>query len=77
MTYSSEIISLEEHLKTYKIMNNTIFPDKESSFYSIYIVSEGNLEELLKVLDHSKLKRETLISVASNRTNYTVVAAKP
>lgn len=55
----------------------TIFPDKESTFYSIYIVSESDLEELLNVLDHIKLKRETLISVASNRTNYTIVAAKP
>lgn len=56
---------------------NTIIPDIASTFYSIYIVSEGNLGELLSILDHIKLKRETLISVASNRTNYTIVAAKP
>lgn len=56
---------------------NTVIPDVESVFYSIYIVSEGNPRELLDILDNIKLKREILISVASNRTNYTIVAAKP
>lgn len=56
---------------------NTVIPDVESVFYSIYIVSEENPRELLDILDNIKLKREILISVASNRTNYTIVAAKP
>lgn len=58
-------------------MKRRIFPSEESTFYSVYSVSEDRQSELLDTLDHIKLKGEILISVASNRSWYTIVAAKP
>ena len=56
---------------------DSIFPIRESAFHSIYQVSGSNPSDLLKTLDHIKLKGETPILMSEAGQWYTIVASKP
>lgn len=51
-----------------------LYPEEESAFHAIYEADHSG--NLIDILDHIKLKGETLISVADNGYHYTIVVAK-